>query len=83
MCHGIGVTDPIIVPKERLSREALLALVEAYVLQEGTDYGEREYALADKRAQVLAQVEKGDVVVVFHPQSEECTLAPASEVRAS
>lgn len=73
--------ESIVVPRERLSREALIGLVDAFVLQEGTDYGHEETPLEDKRRQVLAQIERGEVVIVFDPKSEEVTLALARDVR--
>ncbi len=65
----------ILIPPERLSREALLGLVDDFVLREGTDYGHGEDpTLDDKRACVLAQIERGEVVIAFDPKSETTNL---------
>jgi uncharacterized protein YheU (UPF0270 family) len=42
--------DPIEVPYGELSAELLNAVIESFVLREGTDYGEREFSLEDKVA---------------------------------
>jgi uncharacterized protein YheU (UPF0270 family) len=70
------------IPAERLSREALERLVEDFATREGTDYGEREYSLDDKRAQVLAGIARGEVVIVFDPKSESATLVTRRELGA-
>lgn len=52
-----------------LSPDALRGVIEAFVLQEGTDYGDREFALEDKVAQVRRQLERGDARIVFDPDT--------------
>ncbi len=70
----------VVVPLDALSREALFGLVDAFVLQEGTDYGHVEPTLEAKRAEVLEQLERGDVVIVYDPASESATLVLAREL---
>jgi uncharacterized protein YheU (UPF0270 family) len=70
----------IVVPPERLPRETLLAVVDAYVLREGTDYGHRDVALEDKRVAVLRQIERGEVVLVFDPRAQDVDLVLAREL---
>lgn len=74
--------ESVIVPCEALSREALIGLVDAFVLQEGTDYGHAEPTLEQKRAEVLAQVERGEVAIVYDPASEEVVLVLARDLPA-
>lgn len=62
------------IPWQELSEEALRGVIEDYVSREGTDYGDREYSLADKRQQVLRQLERGEVVISFDAESETCSL---------
>lgn len=62
------------IPWQELSKEALRGVIEDYVSREGTDYGDREYSLADKRQQVLRQLERGEVVISFDAESETCSL---------
>lgn len=65
---------PLVVPPESLSREALIGLVDAFVLREGTDYGHEEPSLDQKRGEVLAQIARGEVVIVFDEATEEAEL---------
>lgn len=67
---------PIAVPFEPLSPRALRGLVEAYVLREGTDYGEHEYSLDAKVAQVIGRLERGEAEIAFDPVSGTATILP-------
>lgn len=69
------------VPAERLSAELLDAVIEEFVLREGTDYGDREASLEDKIAQVRRQIARGQVVIVFDPDSESCNLLTRQQFR--
>jgi uncharacterized protein YheU (UPF0270 family) len=58
----------------QLSPEALRAVVESFVLREGTEYGEREFSLDEKVAQVLRQLERGEARIVFDPQTQSVNI---------
>jgi uncharacterized protein YheU (UPF0270 family) len=58
------------IPHEQLSPEALHGVIESYVLREGTEYGERDVSLDTKIAQVLRQIERGEALILFDPNSE-------------
>lgn len=62
--------QPIVIPHRDLSADALRGVVESFVLREGTDYGEREVSLEEKVAQVLRQLERGEVQIVFDAELE-------------
>jgi uncharacterized protein YheU (UPF0270 family) len=66
--------EPIEVPASELSRGVLRALVEEFVTRDGTDYGAVEQTLESKVAAVLRQLERGEVRIVFDPESETTTL---------
>ena len=66
--------EPLVIPHAELSAEALRGVIESFVLREGTDYGEREYSLEQKVAQVRAQLERGRARILFDPQSNTVTL---------
>ncbi|TMA22330.1 MAG: YheU family protein, partial [Deltaproteobacteria bacterium] len=53
--------NAIEVPPSALSREALRALVEEFVTRDGTDYGAVERGLDTKVADVLRQLDRGEV----------------------
>lgn len=74
--------DPIPIPPAQLSAEALRGVIESFVLREGTDYGEREFSLEQKVAQVRAQLERGQARILFDPQSNTVTIdiAPAARI---
>lgn len=62
------------IPSERLSRDVLGAVIEEYILREGTDYGVQEASLESKIKQVHRQIIQGDVLITFDPVTENCTL---------
>jgi len=60
-------TAPVSVPHTALASDVLRAVLESFILREGTDYGERELSLDDKVARVMRLLERGDVGIVFDP----------------
>lgn len=64
------------IPWDQLSAEGLHGLIEEFINREGTDYGEREYSLAEKVEQVKAQIKRGDILIVFDEKLETCNLLP-------
>ncbi len=70
-------SEPVIVPHQQLTQEALRGLVESFVLREGTDYGVRETSLDDKVAQVLGQLQRREAYVVYEPASDTVSIVPA------
>jgi uncharacterized protein len=62
--------EPVVVPYQELSADALRGVVESFVLREGTDYGEREFSLEQKLAHVYRQLEDGEAQIVFDPNTE-------------
>lgn len=68
------MSDFIAIPYQQLSAETLDGLIEAYIMREGTDYGDYEYSLSEKLAQVKQALIAGQAEIVFDPISESCTL---------
>jgi uncharacterized protein YheU (UPF0270 family) len=66
--------EPVVVPYTELSAELLHAVIESFVLREGTDYGEREIPLEEKVARVVGQLRRGEARILFDPQSESVTI---------
>jgi uncharacterized protein YheU (UPF0270 family) len=52
-------------------------VIESFVLREGTDYGEREFSLEQKVAQVRAQLERGQARILFDPETDTVTIEVA------
>jgi uncharacterized protein len=67
--------EPVEVPYGELPAELLNAVIESFVLREGTDYGEKELSLEDKVARVVAQLKRGEAKILFDPESESVTIA--------
>jgi uncharacterized protein YheU (UPF0270 family) len=65
------------VPVAELAPEILQALVESFVLREGTDYGMQEVSLASKVAQVVSQLRRGEARIVFDPATESVDIRVA------
>jgi uncharacterized protein len=65
---------PIRVAPDDLAPETLRAVVESFVLREGTDYGLEEVSLDDKVRQVLAQLHRGEAHIVFDPPTSSITI---------
>ena len=61
------MTQPVTVPWDRLSEEQLRALVEAFVLREGTDYGLRELEFETKVTRLMNMIKQGDAFITFAP----------------
>lgn len=61
---------PVEVPYTALEKDLLRAVIESFVLREGTDYGERELSLDDKVRRVVRLLERGDARIVFDPRTE-------------
>jgi uncharacterized protein YheU (UPF0270 family) len=67
-------TESVVVPYTELAADVLHAVVESYVLREGTDYGEKEFSLEDKVAHVISQLKRGDAQIVFDPESASVSI---------
>ncbi len=68
--------EPVEVPIDALSADALRGVVEAFVLREGTDYGAQEFTHEEKVAQLLAALARGEARILFDPATESVTLLP-------
>lgn len=66
--------ESVVVPYGELASDLLRAVVESFVLREGTDYGERELSLEDKVARVISQLKRREVQIVFDPESETVSI---------
>jgi len=75
--------DPVTVPYLELAPETLRAVIESFVLREGTDYGEREISLEGKVARVMAQLERGEARILFDPNTESVDIVKANAAAGS
>lgn len=72
---------PIEIPREKLSSEIIDALIEEFILREGTDYGAVEISLSKKKEQVEKQLLKNEIRIVFDFQTQSATLLSEQEFK--
>ncbi len=65
------------IPMAQLAPDTLRALIETFVLREGTDYGVQEVPLATKVGQVVRQLQRGEARIVFDPVTESVDIRVA------
>jgi uncharacterized protein YheU (UPF0270 family) len=70
---------PIEIAAENISKEALIGIIDAFILREGTDYGLIEANHQTKFQQIETQIQKGDTKIVFDPATETVTLLTQTE----
>ena len=66
---------PVLINYKEISEEALFGIIENYIQREGTDYGVVEISPEKKFENLKKQVIRGDVLILFDPESESVTLA--------
>lgn len=62
------------VPHNQLAPETLRAVIEEFVTREGTDYGEQEFTLDEKVAQIMLQLRQRKAVLVYDEETESCHI---------
>lgn len=72
---------PVRVAPDDLEPDTLRAVVESFVLREGTDYGVHETSLEDKVAQVLVQLRRGEARITFDPTTESINVVVTKATR--
>lgn len=70
---------PLEIPQQSVSVEALRGIIESFILREGTDYGREEVGFEKKVEQIERQLQKGDIKIVFDPESETVSLVTLNE----
>lgn len=64
------IPGPVEVPHTELPPATLRAVIESFVLREGTDYGERDVPFETKTLQVRCQLERREAEIVYDPNTE-------------
>ena len=62
------------IPPDKLSKDALLGVIDEFITREGTDYGHEETSVVAKRAQVRDQLRSGEALLLFDPKSETINI---------
>jgi uncharacterized protein len=78
-----GEIAPIRVTPDDLEPDTLRAVIESFVLREGTDYGVHETSLEDKVAQVLIKLRSGEAHITFDPATESVNVVVTSATGGS
>lgn len=65
------------IPASELTAEALLGVIDAFILREGTDYGHKDYTLDEKRDRVRAMLQSGTAEICFYPENEHIDIVLA------
>ncbi|WP_206483224.1 YheU family protein [Thalassotalea sp. G2M2-11] len=69
----------MIIPYQSLTAETLNNIIEAFILREGTDYGEYDVSLDDKITQIKQQLEQKKIVLVFSELHQTVNILPAEQ----
>lgn len=70
---------PVEIPPDSLDAGTLKAVVDSFIFRDGTDYGWQEVHHDTKSEQVLRQIAKGHVKIIFDPNTESITLMTEKE----
>ena len=71
------------IPPAELDPGTLHAIVESFVLREGTDYGQREFSLPEKVEHVMQQLRLGTARIMFDPASQSVSIVTTRDARAA
>jgi uncharacterized protein YheU (UPF0270 family) len=69
----------MIIPLEQIPDETLTAIIEDFILREGTDYGDIATSKEAKIAQVKEQLKRGDAVLVYSELHESVNILPKDQ----
>ena len=69
----------MIIPLEQLSEETLSAIIENFVLREGTEYGSEDVSLDAKITQVHQQLKQGTALLVYSELHETVNILPKDQ----
>ena len=71
----------MIINSTDLSPQALLGVVDNFILREGTDYGSQEMAYEKKREALLQKIKNGDAFIAFDAETESVTIISKDEAQ--
>jgi len=65
-----------LIPYDSLSPDTLEKILDDIVSRDGTDYGEYDLSVAQKRSQALRSLESGEAALLFDTESETIKMVP-------
>lgn len=72
-------SPPLEIPQDALTPDALAGIVDEFIQREGTDYGAVELSHGAKVERIRKQMRRGDIKIVFDPNTESVTLMTVRE----
>ncbi|MGK9047800.1 YheU family protein [Stutzerimonas chloritidismutans] len=69
----------MLIPHDQLEPDTLTRLIQDFVTRDGTDNGD-ETPLETRVTRVRRALDKGEAVIVFDPDSQQCQLALRRDV---
>ena len=73
----------MIIPYEKLSREALDGLIEEFVTREGTDSGYTKKSLEENVEMVKRQLKRGDAFIVYDEATQTANIVSKTHLLRS
>jgi len=73
----------MIIPLAAIQEDTLYAIIEDFILREGTDYGTNDVTKEDKIAQVKLQLIQGSAVLVYSELHESVNILPSEQFNPS
>ncbi|MBU2925866.1 YheU family protein [Colwellia sp. 4_MG-2023] len=71
----------MIIPLDQIQEDTLDAIIEEFILREGTDYGAVDTSKANKIAQVKLQLKQGSAVLVYSELHESVNILPSDQFK--
>ncbi len=71
----------MIIQHDKLSPEALQALIEEFVTRDGTDTGYEKKSFENDVAMVKRQVKRGDAVIVYDQNIKTSNIVPKDHLK--
>lgn len=70
-----------LVPHQQVPTELLNKLLDSFISREGTDYGESELSLEEKRENLKRLLTRKEAFIAFDGESETFNLLSKTEVK--
>ncbi|GLX12546.1 UPF0270 protein [Pseudomonas straminea] len=77
--HAAPQEKTLLIPANLLEADTLTRLIEDFVTRDGTDNGD-DTPLQTRVERVRRALDKGEAVIVFDPESQQCQLALKRDV---
>jgi uncharacterized protein len=69
-----------LIPYDSLAPDTLETILDDIVSRDGTDYGDYDLSVAQKREQALRSLRSGEAVLLFDTESETIKMIPKGDL---